>query len=107
MREKDSNLRPSGYEPDELPLLHPAIAILPRYLAKGGRVANKTGTLAATRNDAAILFGPSRTIVVAAFMREVADPLAAVHILGLIGRGAARAAGLDVPPLPFDAAAGA
>ena len=24
MREKDSNLRPSGYEPDELPLLHPA-----------------------------------------------------------------------------------
>ena len=24
-REEDSNLRPSGYEPDELPLLHPAI----------------------------------------------------------------------------------
>ena len=80
-------------------------AMLRRYLAKGGRVANKTGTLAATRNDAAILFGPSRTIVVAAFMREVADPLAAVHILGLIGRGAARAAGLEVPPLPFDATA--
>jgi beta-lactamase class A len=82
-------------------------AMLRRYLGKGGRVANKTGTLAATRNDAAILFGPSRTIVVAAFMKEVGDPLAAVHILGLIGRGAARAAGLEVPPLPFDAAAGA
>ena len=25
LREEDSNLRPSGYEPDELPLLHPAI----------------------------------------------------------------------------------
>jgi len=82
-------------------------AMLRRYLGKGGRVANKTGTLAATRNDAAIIFGPSRTVIVAAFMREVADPLAAVHILGLIGRGAARTAGLEVPPLPFDAGAGA
>ena len=82
-------------------------AMLRRYLGKGGRIPNKTGTLTATRNDAAIVFGPSRTIVVAAFMREVADPLAAVHILGLIGRGAARAAGLEVPPLPFDAGAGA
>lgn len=82
-------------------------AMLRRYLGKGGRVANKTGTLTATRNDAAIVFGPSRTIVVAAFMREVTDPLAAVHILGLLGRGAARAAGLEVPPLPFDAVAGA
>jgi beta-lactamase class A len=82
-------------------------AMLRRYLGKGGRIANKTGTLAATRNDAAIVFGPSRTVVVTAFMREVTDPLAAVHILGLIGRGAARAAGLEVPPLPFDAVAGA
>ena len=30
LREKDSNLRPSGYEPDELPLLHPARLILQR-----------------------------------------------------------------------------
>lgn len=80
--------------------------MLRRYLGKG-RVANKTGTLAATRNDSAILFGPARTVVVAAFMREVADPLAAVHILGLIGRGAARAADFELPPLPFDAPAGA
>jgi beta-lactamase class A len=81
-------------------------AMLRRYLGKG-RVANKTGMLSATRNDAAILFGPTRTIVVAAFMREIGEPLAAVHILGLIGRGAARAAGFEVPPLPFDAVAGA
>ena len=32
LRERDSNARPSGYEPDELPLLHPAIVILSRYL---------------------------------------------------------------------------
>jgi hypothetical protein len=30
LRERDSNARPSGYEPDELPLLHPAIVILLR-----------------------------------------------------------------------------
>ncbi|HKY49821.1 MAG TPA: serine hydrolase [Candidatus Limnocylindria bacterium] len=82
-------------------------AMLRRYLGRGGRIANKTGTLEATRNDAAIFFGPSRTVVAAAFMREVRDPLAAVHILGLIGRGAARAAGLEVPPLPFDTVADA
>ncbi len=81
--------------------------MLRRYLGDGARVANKTGTLDATRNDAAIVFGPSKTVVVAAFMREVRDPLAAVHILGLIGRAAARAAGLEVPPLPFDGAADA
>jgi hypothetical protein len=27
LRGKDSNLRPSGYEPDELPLLHPAMSV--------------------------------------------------------------------------------
>jgi beta-lactamase class A len=82
-------------------------AMLRRYLGKGVRVANKTGTLTATRNDAAIVFGPSRTVIVVALIREVQDHLAALHILGLIGRGAARAAGLEVPPLPFEAGAGA
>jgi beta-lactamase class A len=82
-------------------------AMLRRYMGKSGRVANKTGTLAATRNDAAIVFGPSRTVVVVAFMREVTDGLAAIHALGLIGRGAARAAGLELPALPFDAVPGA
>src|SRR3954463_520949 len=28
LRERDSNARPSGYEPDELPLLHPAMSIV-------------------------------------------------------------------------------
>ena len=37
LRGKDSNLRPSGYEPDELPLLHSAPASIPAdYLWAGG-----------------------------------------------------------------------
>lgn len=78
-------------------------AMLRRYLPRGGPVANKTGTLDATRNDAAIIWGPRRTVVVAAFMRELRDWLAGVHALGIIGWCAGRAAGLDVPALPFDA----
>ena len=34
LRERDSNARPSGYEPDELPLLHPARFILTRRRAQ-------------------------------------------------------------------------
>jgi hypothetical protein len=34
LRERDSNARPSGYEPDELPLLHPAMFILSRQKAQ-------------------------------------------------------------------------
>ena len=30
LRRSDSNRRPSGYEPDELPLLHSAIELYPR-----------------------------------------------------------------------------
>ena len=30
-RRQDSNLRPSGYEPDELPLLHSAIFVMQKY----------------------------------------------------------------------------
>ena len=31
LRERDSNARPSGYEPDELPLLHPAMNIVGQF----------------------------------------------------------------------------
>jgi hypothetical protein len=44
LREKDSNLRPSGYEPDELPLLHPAMFILTLQ-----RAAKKSSIQRATR----------------------------------------------------------
>ncbi len=43
LRGQDSNLRPSGYEPDELPLLHPAFydnyiacALISQGVLKGG-----------------------------------------------------------------------
>ena len=32
LRGQDLNLRPSGYEPDEIPLLHPATTIRMYYL---------------------------------------------------------------------------
>ena len=74
---------------------------LRRFLAPNTRVPSKSGTLDASRNDVAVFAGPSRTVVVAAFTSEVKDALAAEHLLGMIGRGAAMAAGMAVPPLPF------
>ena len=43
LRGKDSNLRPSGYEPDELPLLHPAKAF---YCSRNRAPRSKAGALA-------------------------------------------------------------
>ncbi len=74
---------------------------LRRYLAPDEKVASKSGTLDASRNDVAVFAGPRRTLVVAAFTREVRDVLAAEHALGILGRCVAIAAGMDVPPLPF------
>jgi len=78
---------------------------LRRYLPQGTAVASKSGTLDASRNDVAVFRGPSRVVVAAAFSSEVTDTLAAEHLLGLIGRGAALAAGMSVSALPFEAAA--
>src|SRR2546425_13092533 len=36
LRRSDSNRRPSGYEPDELPLLHSAIELYPRFTPPSG-----------------------------------------------------------------------
>lgn len=74
---------------------------LRRFLAPGTKVPSKSGTLDASRNDVAVVRGPERTIVVAAFTSEVKDALAASHLLGIVGRCAASAAGIAVPPLPF------
>jgi len=82
-------------------------AMARRYLPRGTRVANKTGTLDATRNDALVIWGPQRTVIVAAFIRELRDWLAGVHALGIVGWCTGRAAGLEVPTLPFAVAAGA
>jgi beta-lactamase class A len=74
---------------------------LRRFLAPDATVASKSGTLDASLNDVAVFRGPARTVIAAVFTREVKDKLAAEHLLGLIGRGAALAAGMDVPALPF------
>lgn len=77
---------------------------LRRYLAPGTVVASKSGTLDASRNDVAVFRGPSRTVLAAAFTGEVKDALQAEHVLGMIGRAAAVAAGIEVPALPFPVA---
>lgn len=79
-------------------------AKLRRYLAPGTTVASKSGTLDASRNDVALFRGPSRIVVAAAFTSQVKNALEAEHVLGMIGRAAAIAAGIDVPALPFPVA---
>jgi beta-lactamase class A len=74
---------------------------LRRFLAPGTKVPSKSGTLDASRNDVAVFRGPERTVVTAVFTAEVKDHLAADHLLGILGRCAASAAGMPVPSLPF------
>ncbi len=79
--------------------------VLRRYLRPDATVPSKSGTLSRSRNDVALFRGPARTLICAAFAREVDDRLAAEHALGLLGRSVAVAAGMDVPQLPVWAAA--
>lgn len=79
---------------------------LRRYLPQNTKVANKSGTLDASRNDVAVFRGPRRVVLAAAFTCDVKDTLAAEHLLGLIGRAAAEAAGMAVSPLPFEGGSG-
>lgn len=74
---------------------------LRRYLGANTVVASKSGTLEASRNDVAVFRGPAGIVLAAAFTSEVKNGLEAEHLLGMIGRAAAIAAGLGVPPLPF------
>lgn len=74
---------------------------LRRFLAPDAKVPSKSGTLDESRNDVALFRGPERTVIAAVFTSEVKDTLAADHLLGIIGRCAAQASGLVVPPLPF------
>ena len=74
---------------------------LRRYLAPGAKVPSKSGTLDESANDVAVFAGQGGTVIVAAFCAEVKQRLAAEHLLGILGRCAAVAAGITVPPLPF------
>ena len=47
LRRSDSNRRPSGYEPDELPLLHSAIQVYPRARDFPEAAAHRDGVGAA------------------------------------------------------------
>lgn len=73
--------------------------MLRRYLPYGAKVAHKTGTLDASRNDAAIVRGP-QPVVVVAFTSKLRDTGAAVSWLGTLGWCAYRAAGNPGDPLP-------
>ena len=73
--------------------------MLRRYLPNGTKVAHKTGTLDASRNDAGIIPG-ERPVIVAAFTRKLRDTGGAVSWLGLLGWCAYRAAGNIGEPLP-------
>lgn len=79
---------------------------LRRYLPPNTKVASKSGTLDESRNDVAVFRGPRDVVLAAAFTSAVKDTLAAEHLLGLIGRAAAAAAGIALTPLPFQAAGG-
>ncbi|HUQ17156.1 MAG TPA: serine hydrolase [Candidatus Saccharimonadales bacterium] len=74
-------------------------ALLRRYLPAGARVAHKTGTLDAVRNDAGILFA-TRPIIAVGCVREAADIRNARSFLGLLGWIAYRSAGGAVEGLP-------
>lgn len=74
---------------------------LRRFLDPDAVVASKSGTLDESRNDVAVFRGQARTIIAAAFTSGVRNALEAEHLLGSIGRAAALAAGMPVPPLPF------
>jgi len=74
-------------------------SLLRRYLPAGTRVAHKTGSLEAVRNDAGILFG-ERPVIAVGCVRGVADIREAQQLLGLLGWIAYRSAGGPAEGLP-------
>jgi beta-lactamase class A len=75
--------------------------MLRRYLPPATRVAHKTGTLDASRNDAGIVYG-DQPVVACAFVSSLRDPKAGDAWLGLLGWCAYRAAGGAGGPLPSE-----
>ncbi len=76
-------------------------SLLRRYLPAGTRVAHKTGSLDAVRNDAGILFG-ERPVIAVGCVRGVSDIRVARSLLGLLGWIAYRSAGGAVEGLPSE-----
>jgi len=76
-------------------------SLLRRYLPAGTRVAHKTGSLEAVRNDAGILFA-ERPVIAVGCVRGVSDIRDARSLLGLLGWIAYRSAGGAVEGLPSE-----
>lgn len=76
-------------------------ALLRRYLPAGARVAHKTGSLDAVRNDAGIVFA-ERAIIAVGCVRGAADIHGARSLLGLLGWFAYRSAGGMADGLPSE-----
>ena len=76
-------------------------SLLRRYLPIGTRVAHKTGSLDAVRNDAGILFA-ARPVIAVGCVRGVSDIRTARSLLGLLGWTAYRSAGGAVDGLPSE-----
>ena len=76
-------------------------SLLRRYLPAGARVAHKTGSLDAVRNDAGILFA-ERPVIAVGCVRGVPDIREARSLLGLLGWIAYRSAGGAVEGLPSE-----
>jgi beta-lactamase class A len=74
-------------------------SLLARYLPPSRRVAHKGGWIPGVRNDVGIVWA-ERPVIVAGFVRGLADEAVARPILGLLGWCAYRVAGADVPLLP-------
>jgi beta-lactamase class A len=81
-------------------------SMLRRYLPEDVRIAHKTGTLAAARNDIGIIRG-TRDVVVAAFTRDLREPGEGHAFLGVVGWCAARLAGFTLDALPSELSPGA
>lgn len=76
-------------------------SLLRRYLPAGARVAHKTGSLDAVRNDAGILYA-DRPVIAVGCVRDVTDIRNARSLLGLLGWIAYRSAGGAVEGLPSE-----
>jgi beta-lactamase class A len=76
-------------------------ALLRRYLPAKTKVAHKTGSLDAVRNDAGIVWA-ERPVVAAGFVNGVPDIRPARSLLGLLGWLAFAAAGGDAKGLPSE-----
>jgi beta-lactamase class A len=76
-------------------------ALLRRYLPAKTKVAHKTGSLDAVRNDAGIVWA-ERPVVAAGFVKGVPDIRPARSLLGLLGWFAFAAAGGEAKGLPSE-----